>query len=187
MERKNTLDIYDFVLLLLATLAQNSRIIMLEDKNKKVVSLPVQYKQIIQNILCADNNWREKFSILIDTEEYFKDHFMWEQKLSLALKKVLSDFNKTCVYDFEDDKISIFLTPNEINKILFLYQDEELKSTMDHFANLLVDYIYTREFQEKYHDYYASSVSKMHNLMFAQNDAEDLDDTMEKSNTKVRK
>lgn len=35
---------------------------------------------------------------------------------------------------------------------------------MDHFTNLLVDYIYTREFQENQYDYYASAVKKMHDI-----------------------
>jgi hypothetical protein len=164
MEKKKVLDINEFVHLLLATIAQNSRKIMLKDKKRKIASLPFQYKQIIQNILCADNDWREKFSILIDTEEYFENHFAWEQKLALTLKQALIDLNKTFEYDFEYDKLLISFTQEEINMILSQYPNEELKNIMDHFANLLVDYIYTREFQEEHYDYYASTVSKMHNM-----------------------
>ena len=36
MEKEKALDINDFVYLLLATLAQNSKIIDLKDKNKKI-------------------------------------------------------------------------------------------------------------------------------------------------------
>lgn len=180
MEKKKVLDINEFVHLLLATIAQNSRTIMLKDKNRKIASLPFQYKQIIQNILCADNDWREKFSILIDTEEYFKDHFMWEQKLAIALKQTLFDWKKTLVYDLENDKILICFAQNEIDMILSLYQDEELKNVMGHFANLLVDFIYTRQFQEKYYDYYAKTVDKMHNMMISQNDHEDQIDNHDK-------
>lgn len=163
MENKKTLSINEFVYLLLATLAQNTRVLDFKYKNQKTIALPVQYKQIIENILCADNGWKKEFSILIDIEEYFKDHFIWEQKLALALKQALINLNKTFEYDFKYDNLLIVFTQEEINMILSQYQDEELKNTMDHFTNLLVDYIYTREFQEKYYDYYADTVSKMHN------------------------
>ena len=164
MENKETLSINEFVYLLLATLAQNPRIFDMKDRSKKIISLPIQYKQIIENILCADNGWKEEFSVLIDTEEYFENHFAWEQKLALTLKQALIDLNKTFEYDFEYDKLLISFTQEEINMILSQYPNEELKNIMDHFANLLVDYIYTREFQEEHYDYYASTVSKMHNM-----------------------
>jgi len=168
MENKKTLSINEFVYLLLATLAQNSRIFDMKDRSKKIISLPIQYKQIIENILCADNGWKEKFSVLIDTEEYFENHFAWEQKLALTLKQTLIDLNKTFEYDFEYDKLLISFTQEEINMILSQYPNEGLKNIMEHFANLLVDYIYTREFQEKHYDYYASTVSKMHNMKNSQ-------------------
>ena len=164
MENKKTLSINEFVYLLLATLAQNPRIFDMKDRSKKIISLPIQYKQIIENILCADNGWKEEFSVLIDTEEYFENHFAWEQKLALTLKQALIDLNKTFEYDFKYDKLLISFTQEEINMILSQYPNEELKNIMDQFANLLVDYIYTREFQEEHYDYYASTVSKMHNM-----------------------
>lgn len=108
MENNKILNINDFVYLLLATLAQEPRIIDLKDKSKKIISLPIQYKQIIENILCADNGWKEEFSILIDTEEYFENHFIWEQKLALALKQALINLNKTFEYDFEYDRLNLF-------------------------------------------------------------------------------
>jgi len=42
--------------------------------------------------------------------------------------------------------------------ILAQYPDENLRNTMDHFTNLLVDYIYTRQFQERFFDYSAQAV-----------------------------
>ena len=164
MENKKTLSVNEFVYLLLATLAQNPRIIDIKDRSKKIVSLPIQYKQIIENILCADNGWKEEFSVLIDVDEYFEDHFAWEYKLAITLKQTLIDLNKTFEYDFEYDKLLIPFTQEEINMILSKYPDEKLKNIIDHFAHLLVDYIYTREFQEEHYDYYASTVSKMHNM-----------------------
>lgn len=186
MENNKTLDINEFVYLLLATLAQNPRTIDTKDRSKKIISLPIQYKQIIENILCADNGWKEKFSILIDTEEYFENHFAWEQKLALTLKQALINLNKTFEYDFEYDKLLISFTQDEINIILSQYPDEELKNIMDHFANLLVDYIYTREYQEEYHDYYASAVRKMHNIQVSQINNEVLNTPVEKTKTRVK-
>jgi len=162
IEEKKVLNLKDFVYLLLGTLAKNSQIIDLEDTNKRVVALPVRYKQIIENILCADNGWKERFSCLIDIEEYFDNHFAWEMKLSIELKQALIDLNKSYEYDFEYDKLRISFTKEEVDAIMSKYQDEEINDKMDHFTNLLVDYIYTQEFQERFNDYYASTVEKMH-------------------------
>lgn len=94
MENTQELDIKDFVYLMLATLAHNPKIIDYKDRSQKIIALPIQYKQIIENILCAENRWKEEFSILIDIEEYFKNHFVWERKLAVALKQVLLDLKK---------------------------------------------------------------------------------------------
>ena len=186
MENTNILNIKEFVYLLLATLAQDSKIIDLNDKNIKTISLPIQYKQIIQNILCADNGWKEEFSILIDIEEYFENHFVWEQKLALTLKKVLVDLNKTFEYDFEYDRLLIKFTCDEIDSILMQYNDDELKSVMEHFVNLLTDYIFTREFQEEHHDYYAYTVDKMHEMNTSEFSDEKRKNISKKSNMKIK-
>lgn len=164
MHKNKTLDINDFVSLLLGTLAKNSKIIDAENQNNVIVSVPVLYKQIIQNILCAENSWKEEFSLLIDTEEYFNDHFGWEENLVLAIKHFLNDSNKTFTYDLVFDSLLISFSQDEVSMILEKYPDEELKNIMDHFVNLLTDYIYTRDYQEKYFDYYAFSVKKMHDM-----------------------
>lgn len=161
---ENTIKIEDFVYLLLGTLGTKPQIIDLTDKNKIIVSLPSNYKQRIQNILCAENRWKEMFSSLIDIEEYFDDHFVWETKLANTLKNVLEEMKKEITYDFERDSLIITFTEQEVKDIINRYKSEELKNTMDHFTNLLTDYIYSREFQEEHYDYYASSVKKMHEL-----------------------
>lgn len=165
MENKKALSINEFVYLLLATLAQNPKIFDMKDRSKKIISLPIQYKQIIENMLCADNGWKEEFSVLIDTEEYFENHFAWEMELAITLKQSLIELEKTYEYDFEYDRIRINFTQNEIDMIMSKYPDEELRNVMDHFANLLVDYIYTREFQERFYDYSANAVKKMHDII----------------------
>ena len=164
METTQTLSLKDFLYLLLATLAINSQRYNLKDRNNKIIALPVNYKQIIQNILCANNGWKDKFSILINIEEYFDDHFAWERELAKNLKNILKELNKSFEYDFEYDEILITFTEEEINMILKNYQNEKLKDTMSHFVNLLTDYIYTRDFQEKFHDYSANAVKKMNEI-----------------------
>ena len=164
MEDKKTLSIEEFVELLLATLANNPKIISLEDKENKIAALPTNYKQIIENILCAENRWNEMFSILIDTEDYFDDHFTWEYELAITFKEILKKLNKKVEYDFLRDNLLISFNKNEINIIMEKYQDEYLKNTMEHFANLLTDFIYTRRFQEQFYDYSALAVQKMKKL-----------------------
>ena len=63
------LSLNDFTILMLATMANN---------NEGIASIPADYKQRIENILCSDNGWKEKFSILINLDDYFEDHFSWE-------------------------------------------------------------------------------------------------------------
>lgn len=158
-KRKNVIKLTDFVSLLFATLACNSKI---KDKNNKIVFLPANYKQIIENILCADNGWRDEFSCLIDMDDYFEDHFDWEFRLSLVIKNMLFEMNKSFDYNFECDLLLFSFSKEEIEKIMNSFQNDKLKNIMNHFANLLVDYIYTREYQKKFYDYSAVAVKKMH-------------------------
>ena len=158
------IEIEDFVNLLLVMLANKKSRTDLNDKNKRIVKLPANYKQIIENILCADNNWKDIFSDLINIDEYFDDHFAWEIKLTKTLKETLIKMNKSIEYEFESDSLLITFTTEEIKEIMSRYSDEELTKPMARFVTLLTDYIYTREFQERHYDYYASSVKKMHNL-----------------------
>ena len=161
---RETIKIEDFVYLLLATLGTKPQIIDLNDRNKEIVSIPSNYKQRIQNILCAENRWKEMFSCLINIEEYFDNHFAWENELARTLKIILQVMHKEVVYDFERDLLLITFTEEEIATIMNRYDDEEIKNSMDHFTNLLTDYIYSTEFQEHHYDYYAHSVKKMHDL-----------------------
>lgn len=178
-EHKKSLSLEEFVTFLLATLANNTKIISLGDSDKKIASFSSNYKQIIENILCADTNWKEKFSCLIDTEEYFDDHFAWEMNLAFAFEKVLKELNKDVCYDFLMDRILVEFNQSEIDIIISNYQDEYLINTMDHFANLLTDLIYTRRFQEEFYDYSAKAVQKMKKL----NEDED-NNSLEQKNTK---
>lgn len=147
---KKTLSIDDFTNLLIATLAYNTQIIDLNDCNKKIASLPLDYKQRIEKIMYTENEWNEEFSILINTDDYFKNHFNWEQQLAMQLKKITS---KKYEIDFLRDCINITLDQEEVNAILSKYSDNNLTRTMLHFTTLLTDYIYSREFQEISNNY----------------------------------
>ncbi|MBE5806563.1 MAG: hypothetical protein E7313_07675 [Clostridiales bacterium] len=162
MKNDQPLEIKDFVYLMLMKLADNSQI--MNSKSQKIVAIPSNYKQVIENILCSDNGWKNKFSQLIDIEEYFDDHFFWERKLANTLKKILQELNKTYRYDLISDNIFIEFSQMEIDEIMKKYQNEEINDNMDHFTNLLVDYIYTREYQERFTDYSARTIQKMKDL-----------------------
>ena len=156
------LDITNFIYLMLATLANNSKIT--NEFNEKVAYLPYNYKQIIENIIYAENRWKEIFSNLIDIDEYLDDHFEWELIFSKTLIDVLNNINKQVSYDIINDRILIPFKQEEIDLIMNKYQDIELKNHMIQFISLLTDYIYTREFQEEFYDYSASTIKSVKEL-----------------------
>lgn len=175
------LDLSDFVKMLLITLASTSK------SDQKVAYLPTNYKQIIQNIICADNDWKDEFSLLIDMDEYFEDHFSWELNLSIALKESLEELKKTVKYNFEKDALEINFTKTELDLMMKKYDDKSVINVMNHFASLLVSKIYTREFQEDFYDYNAISVLKMKELnayMYEDNSLESIE-TIDKPKIKM--
>lgn len=161
---KDPLTLNDFTILMIATLADNSKFIDSANGDKKIAVIPVDYKQRIENILCAENGWREEFSILINIDKYFEDHFAWEQQLAMQIKAVIEQLGKNFEYDFLGDSINISFTQKEIDFILSNYKDENMKNIMNHFTSLLSDFIYSRTFQEEFYDYSSRSVRYMKNL-----------------------
>lgn len=151
----------DFVTLMLIHLAKKEMIIDIRYPNLKYACIPFAYKEIIQNILCAENRWKDMFSILIDVDEYFEDHFGWEINMSNTLDKVIKNMRKTVRVDLVRDKFIITFTNDELNNLIKKYPNEEINNSMDHFTNLLNDYIYTRDFKENFYNYSAKSVEKM--------------------------
>lgn len=156
-----SLSLEHFVTLMLIYLARKTQIIDLRNPNKKYACIPFAYKEIIQNILYAENRWKDMFSCLINVEEYFDDHFLWENKMSIALECVLKKLGKNVECDFEKDKLLIVFTDEELNELMKKYNNRNINNRMDHFTNLLNDYIYTREFKENFHNYSAKSVEKV--------------------------
>lgn len=138
------MDIKDFTYLLLAMLADKSKVINLKDKSVRTISLPNTYKESIEKIMYQGNGWEKDFSILIDTEEYFANHYNWEDKFSRCLKEVLKELDKKVEYDVVNDRIYIDFKQEEIDNILVRFQDEETNDKMDHFSNLVTDFSFTR-------------------------------------------
>ena len=62
------------------------------------------------------------------------------------------------------DSIKIPFTQKEINLIFSYYKDDNVKNIMNHFTSLMCDFIYTRQFQEQFHDYNSRSVQYMKKL-----------------------
>lgn len=163
-KNKFVLSMEDFTILMLGMLAKNSKLKDLNNPDNKIACLPFNYKQIIENILCANNAWKDKFSLLINIDDYFYDHFSWEMSLSFMIEEVLKKFDKEIKCDFVNDLFKIEFSSAEVNDILNKYNNEYLLDTMNHFTSLLTDYIYTRHFQERFCDYSARAVKKMHDL-----------------------
>ena len=141
------MDIKDFTYLLLAMLADKSKTINLINRDVKTISMPNTFKETIEQIMYQGNGWAEKFSVLIDTEEYFYNNYAWEEKFSRCLKAVLQDLKKTVSYDLVYDCIEIEFKQEEIDAILGKYTDEKINEEMDHFSNLLVSYVFTRRYK----------------------------------------
>lgn len=141
------MDIKDFTYLLLAMLADKSKVINLKDKSVRTISLPNTYKESIEKIMYQGNGWEKDFSILIDTEEYFANHYKWEDRFSRCLKEVLKELDKKVEYDVVNDRLYIDFKQEEIDNILVRFQDEEINDKMDHFSNLVTDFVFTRGYE----------------------------------------
>ena len=163
------LSMHDFARLFLAKMADNSLSINFNQTKSKDAYIPFNYRERIENILCANNGWKEKFSVLIDMDEYFEDHFFWERLFAEELLNVVNELGKDFIFDIVSEHISVAFSAKEIKEILSKY-DYSIVTIMDHFVNLIMDAIYSREFQEQHIDYTARSREKMHRLNVNGND-----------------
>lgn len=141
------MNIDDFVLLLLARLSKSPKMIDLNGKNNVIVSIPSNYKDIIENILTSNEKWRSEFSVLIDMNEYFNDHYEWEKKLAVSLEKILTVLEKKLDYNLKTEMLEISFSKSEMDAILSEMNDEHLSSVMDHFVFLLHDFSYSRDYR----------------------------------------
>ncbi|MBQ9279903.1 MAG: hypothetical protein IJ215_02490 [Clostridia bacterium] len=157
------LSIHAFAKLMLAQLAKNTKKISGKKPKRYVANIPFNYRERIENILCTDNGWKEKFSVLIDIDEYFDDHFWWEEKLAQEILNVVRNLGKEINFDIISEYMSISLNPEEIENILKQY-DKDITKIMEHFVAIMIDRIYTRRHKEEFVDHSARSVAKMHEL-----------------------
>ena len=174
-----TLSLHDFIQLLFATLVneeKNGRVFLASSSKKakkahskeshNVAWLPFNYRERIQNILCAENGWKEMFSILIDVDDYFKDHFWWEERLADEISNFTQD--RKISIDWCRERFVFYFTQQEIDAILSSFDDENLRKVMCKFASLLVDRLYSREHMEEFADYTSRSRKMMHDLLQAE-------------------
>ena len=165
--KNNILTVKQFTYLMLASMAENSTIIDLKRPNIKICALPSNYKQCIENILCAPNRWKEMFSKLIDVEKYFDDHFAWERELSKNIKQVLTELKKEIKYDLRSDNLLIEFKQNEIDVILKQFRMVR-QCEMKHFSNLITSGMYQRWHQHEIFDYSARAITKMKEIKESQ-------------------
>ncbi len=154
------LTLHAFVLLFLAKLADNSLSIDYRQLNIKSANIPFNYRERIENILCANKSWRDNFAVLINLKEYFEDHFFWEEELANEILNVVNELGKKIDFNIVSEYMSIDFSEKEISDILKRF-DKYTVSQMDHFVNLLLDAIYSREYLETFFDYSARSRKKI--------------------------
>lgn len=148
----NCLSLYDFSTLMLIHLAKNSQNSSIGSQQISYASIPFSYKEIIQNILYTDNRWKEMFSVLIDVEKYFNNHFSWEEEMAYALNNVIKSLGKTIEVDFLSDKFKIAFTTEELDNLMKQYPDDNINHLMNHFTRLLNEHIFTRQYIENMDD-----------------------------------
>ncbi len=100
---------------------------------------------------------------MIDIDEYFDDHFWWEEKLAQEILNVVSELGKEIDFDIISEYMSISLNPDEI-KYIFKQYDKDITKIMEHFVDIMTAGLYSRRHKEKFVDYSARSVAKMHEL-----------------------
>ena len=157
------LSMHDFTSLMLAQLTKCSKKCYGISNSKSIASIPFDYKERIENILCEDNGWKEEFSILIDVKEYFKDHFYWEEKLAKEIQKIGNEVGKEMYFDIISEYIVIEFNTKDIELILNKF-DIETNNVMRHFTSVMVSHIYSRRHKEEIFDHSARTTAKMHNL-----------------------
>lgn len=152
---ETTMDIYDFANLMLAMTTFKKDVINLwasKEEEKQYARLPLNFKQVIESILTTKNGWKDEFAPLINMDEYFENHFVWEMELGNAIVEIAEDLNTPIVFDLETDVLSIEYSKETVETIMAQYSIET-RELMDHFVNLLLNIIYTREFQESHLGY----------------------------------
>lgn len=154
------LSLHEFTRLFLAQSALNSRVVTKRNSVEYYVSLPFNYRERLENILCADNGWKERFSPLIDVEDYFEDHFWWEERFSAEIVKVAKEMDKKIDFDLVRERVSVVFLDDDIKQIQGQF-DIQTIDIMNHLVCLVDAYIYSRRYKEELFDYSAKCTAKM--------------------------
>lgn len=134
------IDIKHFAELMLVSIAEQDK----SDKSEiKRAFIPSDYKKRIESIMYQENNWKIKFSKLIDITEYYDNQINWEDNLSIEL----SHISKDTKYSWELDSVYIDYNKQEIERIKKLYDPETLQ-VMKQFVSLITDYALSRRHEQ---------------------------------------
>lgn len=147
---KPDISIEQFSELLLATLANNTMIKNFSKPNIKIASLPFDYTCNIAKIMHENDNFKICFSKLIDFDAYYSDQIDWEKSLGERLDYELKKANKKIEVSFENERLYINYTEEEIKNVLSKY-DEEIVKLMKDFAYLINSYSFSRTFDLEQH------------------------------------
>ena len=134
----------DFVLLLIVTLSDFSNTVFLKKVTSKMVRIPVgnKYKHTIKKMISLGDEYIEKLTLLIDLGDFFDDSDEWEFMFFKSLEKLLHDLNKEFKYDFENDKIYVIFSIEELKYISSKFMQNDINDAMHDFVNLLTSYDY---------------------------------------------
>ncbi len=151
-KQKSSLDVEHFSELLLASLANNTMVKIFSNPDIKTACLPFDYKDKIEKIV-NDKSFLDLFLDLINLEEYQKNQLSFEKSLSESVSNELKKLGKKVEIDIEQDMLYIRYTSFEVGDILSKY-DESTIQTMNHFASLINNYAFSREFviQQRYNN-----------------------------------
>lgn len=142
------MSIDNFTLYFLTGFARNSKVIDLVQRENIWVSIPSNYKDIIESILNENESWREEFSVFIDMEQYFTDHFKWEEDFVVSLEKTLNILGKRISYNLQTDNLEFCFSKEELALLSSETNNKELSQIMDHFVTLIQNSEYTRDYRK---------------------------------------
>ena len=153
-----SISIHDFAKLFLAKMAGE-----ISSDGVRVTRIPFNYRQRIENVMCANDSWKKDFSTIINTKEYFEDHFFWEELLAQEIIQVIDELKLKIYFDFVNENMYLFLSEPVIDQITSNFS-RRCNSAMEYFVSLITDMIYSRQFQEKFVDYTARTRKKIRKL-----------------------
>lgn len=142
-------SIDNFVELLIASLANSSLIYHFQEKSKmKVAKLPLNYKEIIKRVMYDEKENILNYSKIIDIEQYYDNTDDWENEFDKALNNYFSKNNKSCVYNFEKNRLEIKYSIDELKEVFIKY-DSDILNIASELADALIHEIYVDEDNNK--------------------------------------